>query len=156
MLDRSNDSVNRFFENNSSIRLNENAIIKALKLLELQRHLMLMYTSCGWFFDELSGIETVQVIQFAGRAAQLAEDLFENGIEERFLKRLETAKSNLPEHKDGREIYKKWVKPAVVDLAKVSAHYAISSLFQDYGEDSSIFSFNVTRGKIIKKLKRAK
>ncbi|MCL5125847.1 MAG: DUF3536 domain-containing protein [Deltaproteobacteria bacterium] len=144
VLDRSDDSVNRFLESNSSIDLNENGMIKALKLLELQRHLMLMYTSCGWFFDELSGIETVQVIQFAGRAVQLAEELFGNGIEERFLKRLETAKSNLPEHKDGREIYKKWVKPAVVDLAKVSAHYAISSLFQDYGEDSSIFSFNVT------------
>lgn len=143
VLDRSDDSVNRFFKNNSTSRLNENGVIKALKLLELQRHLMLMYTSCGWFFDELSGIETVQVIQFAGRAVQLAEELFGKGIEERFLKCLERAKSNIPEHKDGCEIFKKWVKPAVVDLAKVAAHYAISSLFQDYAEESSIFSFNV-------------
>ncbi len=145
VLDRSDDSVNRFLKNNSSARLNENDRIKALKLLELQRHLMLMYTSCGWFFDELSGIETVQVIQFAGRAVQLAEDLLGKGIEERFLKRLEMAKSNMPEHKDGCEIYRKWVKPTVVDLTKVAAHYAIGSLFHDYGEDSSIYSFNVVR-----------
>ncbi|MGC8659510.1 MAG: DUF3536 domain-containing protein [Desulfomonilaceae bacterium] len=145
VLDRSDDSVNRFFENNSSARLSKSDVIKALKLLELQRHLMLMYTSCGWFFDELSGIETVQVIQFAGRAVQLAEDLFGHGIEERFLKRLEKAKSNIAEHKDGLEIYRKWVKPAIVDLAKVSAHYAISSLFQDYGDESSIFAFSVVR-----------
>jgi alpha-amylase/alpha-mannosidase (GH57 family) len=145
VLDRSDDSVNRFLENNSPIHFSDDERIKVLKLLELQRHLMLMYTSCGWFFDELSGIETVQVIQFASRAVQLAEDLFGRGIEDRFLKRLEGAKSNVPEHKDGGEIYRKWVKPAAVDLTKVAAHYAIGSLFHDYGEDSSIYSFNVVR-----------
>ena len=67
-----------------------------LKLLELQRHAMLMYTSCGWFFDELSGIETVQVIQYAGRAIQLAEELFGDDLESQFLELLEQAKSNLP------------------------------------------------------------
>ena len=71
------------------------------KLLEMQRHAMLMYTSCGWFFDELSGIETVQVIQYAGRVVQLAEELFGNDIERRFLDKLALAKSNLPEHGDG-------------------------------------------------------
>ena len=53
--------------------------------MELQRHAMLMYTSCGWFFDELSGIETVQVIQYAGRVVQLAEQLFGDAIEQQFL-----------------------------------------------------------------------
>jgi hypothetical protein len=38
----------------------------------MQRHALLMFTSCGWFFDELSGLETVQVIQYAARALQLA------------------------------------------------------------------------------------
>ncbi len=65
--------------------------------MELQRHAMLMYTSCGWFFDELSGIETVQVIQYAGRVVQLAEQLFGDSVEKQFLERLSAAKSNLPE-----------------------------------------------------------
>ena len=69
---------------------------RALRLLELQRHAIYMYTSCGWFFNDLSGIETVQVLQYAGRALQLAERVFQNGFEEGFLERLEQAKSNLP------------------------------------------------------------
>ncbi len=63
----------------------------------MQRHAMLMYTSCGWFFDELSGIETVQVIQYAGRVAQLADELFGDTIEQRLVRKLALAKSNLPE-----------------------------------------------------------
>jgi uncharacterized protein DUF3536 len=106
---------------------------------------MLMYTSCGWFFDELSGIETVQVIQYAGRALQLAEQLSGEKLESQFLTRLEQAKSNLTEHSDGRAIYLKFVKPAMVDLSKVAAHYAISSLFESYGDQTRVFSHLVTR-----------
>ena len=75
----------------------------------MQRHLMLMYTSCGWFFDELSGIETVQVIQYAGRAVQLAQELFGDHIEETFVDLLGEAKSNIPENRNGRRIYEKFV-----------------------------------------------
>ena len=91
---------------------------------------MLMYTSCGWFFDEISGIETVQVIQYAGRAIQLARDFWDDDLEAEFLEALSKAKSNLPEHGDGKQIYEKWVKPATVTLDKVAAHYGISSLFK--------------------------
>lgn len=115
------------------------------KLLELQRHAMLMYTSCGWFFDELSGIETVQVIQYAGRVVQLAEQLFGDSIEQHFLEKLSAAKSNLPEYGDGATIYSKYVKPSVVDLEKVGAHYSISSLFAPYGERTDIFAYTVKR-----------
>jgi hypothetical protein len=104
-----------------------------------------MCTSCGWFFDELSGIETVQVIQYAARALQLGHDLFGNGHEQGFLHLLERAKSNLPEHRDGRLIYEKFVKPAMVNLEKVGAHYAISSLFEDYPPKSRIYSYEVDR-----------
>jgi len=102
---------------------------------------MLMYTSCGWFFDELSGIETVQVIQYAARALQLANELFGEDLEPEFLERLGKAKSNIPEHRDGRVIYHKFVKPAVIDWPKAVAHYAISSLFEQYGKTTRIFSF---------------
>lgn len=142
ILDRSSESRERFFAAQASRELNEQEKITVLKLMELQRHAMLMYTSCGWFFDELSGIETVQVVQYAARALQLAKQLFERDLEPEFLTRLENAKSNIPEHGDGRRIYEKFVKPAMIDWEKAAAHYAISSLFQQYGEKIRIFSFS--------------
>jgi hypothetical protein len=106
---------------------------------------MLMYTSCGWFFDELSGLETVQVVEYAGRAVQLAESLFSSGIEEPFLTALSAAKSNIPEHGDGRRIYDKFVKSSMIDLLKVGAHYAISAIFEDYVEKTEIYSYRVDK-----------
>jgi alpha-amylase/alpha-mannosidase (GH57 family) len=143
ILDRSCESIGRFLEKHARRELTLDERTRALKLLELQRHAMLMYTSCGWFFDELSGTETVQVIQYAGRALQLASELFGRQMETRFLQLLEEAKSNLPEHGDGRRIYEKWVRPAIIDLRKVGAHYAVSSLFEKYEQRSKIFCFDV-------------
>jgi len=117
--------------------------VRVWKLLEMQRHAMLMYTSCGWFFDELSGIETVQVIQYAGRVVQLAQEVFGDHLEEQFLEKLALAKSNIPEHRDGAAIYGKFVKPAMLDLTKLGAHYAISSLFEDYPDTARIYSYSV-------------
>jgi hypothetical protein len=104
-----------------------------------------MYTSCGWFFDELSGIETVQVLQYAGRALQLADQLFDGGLESRFLERLEGARSNLPENRDGRRVYEKFVRPGMLDLQKVGAHYAVSSLFEKYEDRTRMFCYDVVR-----------
>jgi hypothetical protein len=106
---------------------------------------LLMYTSCGWFFDELSGLETVQVIHYAGRALQLAEEVSGEKLEAEFLQHLAIAKSNLPEHGDGAKIYDKWVKPAVVDIERVGGHYAISSLFESYAEKTRIYCYEVER-----------
>jgi hypothetical protein len=134
VLDRSDEGLKRFFEENASRELSAEERVIALELLEMQRHAMLMYTSCGWFFDELSGIETVQVIFYAGRVIQLAQKLLKGQdgdyIESGFLERLAQAKSNIPEHGDGAQLYRKWVKPAVVGLEQVAAHYAISSVFE--------------------------
>jgi alpha-amylase/alpha-mannosidase (GH57 family) len=143
VLDRSPENVEKFFNEHASRTLKEAEKITVLKLLELQRHAMLMYTSCGWFFDDLSGIETVQVIQYAGRALQLATEVYGDVIEYRFLELLEEAKSNIAEHGDGRLIYEKSVTPAALDLKKVCAHYAVSSLFESYGKEASIFCYKV-------------
>ena len=145
ILDRSPDSLEKFFQKHAPFPLADMDRVRALKLLEIQRHAMLMYTSCGWFFDELSGIETVQVIQYAGRAIQLSEELFGDSLEPQFLERLEKAKSNIPDHRDGRHIYEKFVKPAMVNLEKVGAHYAIRSLFEPYAEHDRIYCFGVDR-----------
>ncbi len=141
VLERTPEAVERFLKRHRRRALRKAERIRVLKLLEMQRQAMLMYTSCGWFFDELSGLETVQVIQYAGRAVQLAAELFEDQVEETFVDKLALAKSNIPKHRDGGRIYAKWVKPARVDLKKAAAHYAISSFFEDYPETVSIFSY---------------
>jgi hypothetical protein len=145
VLDRSNESVERFFRKHAVRELDSDERVVALKLLELQRHAMLMYTSCGWFFDELSGIETVQVLQYAGRAIDLAQQVFEDQLEADFLQRLVKAKSNLPEHGDGARIYVTFVKPSRVDLLKVGRHYAVSGIFEDYGERAELYCYTVDR-----------
>jgi alpha-amylase/alpha-mannosidase (GH57 family) len=102
VLDRSPASLERFFQANAKRELAGAERTRALKLLEMQRHAMLMYTSCGWFFDDLAGIETLQNLQYAGRAIQLAQELSGDGVEERFLRRLENARSNEPNPRTGR------------------------------------------------------
>ena len=145
ILDRSPSAIDAFLSAESTRPLNEDERIAALKLLEMQRHAMLMFTSCGWFFDELSGIETVQVIQYAGRALQLSQQLFGNGMEAQFLEKLAQAKSNLAERPDGKAIFQDFVKPAMVKLETVGAHYAISSLFESYPEKSRVYCFDLSR-----------
>ena len=147
ILDRSSETTCDFLRRHLKIKHGAEQKTVALKLLELQRHLMLMYTSCGWFFDELSGLETVQVIQYAARAVQLAEDVCPGRkFEEEFVARLAKAKSNLPEIGDGRKVYEKFVKPAMLDLKRVGAHYAVSSLFEDFGPESHVYCYTVSRG----------
>jgi len=146
ILDRSAESIQRYFARNAGHDLHAQERVSALKLLEMQRHAMLMYTSCGWFFDELSGIETVQVLHYAGRALQLAADVCKiPDLEAQFLTRLAEAPSNLPEYKNGAAIYQKFVKPAVVNLPKLAAHYAIRSIFEPYGDHAHIYSYTVDR-----------
>jgi alpha-amylase/alpha-mannosidase (GH57 family) len=141
VLERSEESIERFLERHGARQMSAAERVSTLKLLELQRQLLLMYTSCGWFFDELSGIETVQVIQFAGRAVQLAEELFGDHTESAFCERLARARSNIAEHGTGRDIYEKFVRPARVDWDRIGAHYAVSSIFADYPEQANIYCY---------------
>jgi alpha-amylase/alpha-mannosidase (GH57 family) len=145
VLDRSEASLASFFVDHALHELGEHEQVLALRLLEMQRHAMLMYTSCGWFFDELSGLETVQVIHYAARAIQLAQQCCGRVLEQEFLQRLSVAKSNLPEHGNGARIYEKGVKPGFVDIERVAGHYAISSLFENYVERTRVYCYEVER-----------
>ena len=145
ILDRSDESLARFFSEHAAHPLDAGEQVCALQLLEMQRNALLMYTSCGWFFDELSGLETVQIIHYAGRALRLAEECAGEQIEPEFLERLGLAKSNLAEHDDGRRIYEKWVKPAYIDMEKLAGHYAVSSLFEKYERKAKIYCYQVDR-----------
>ncbi len=145
LLDRSPERLDAFLARHARQPIDESQRITVLKLMELQRHLMLMYTSCGWFFDDLGGIETIQVIMYAGRAIQLAHELFGEQYESDFLKHLALAQSNDPAIGDGSAIYNRYVRPAMVDLRKVGAHYAMSSLFEDYAEREHVYCYTVER-----------
>ncbi len=128
--------------------LSEQQRIDALELMELERHAMLMYTSCGWFFDEISGIETVQIIAYASRVLQLAASLLgEAGaaLEPEFIRQLGEAKSNVPARKDGAAIYNDSIKGMRVGLEQVAAHYAISSIFKTYGSQTDLFCYTIQR-----------
>ena len=144
VLNRSPGSVNGFLAKQWAHGLSFEEEVHALRLLEMQRHLMLMYTSCGWFFDEPTGPETVQVLQYAGRAVQLGQQLFGGDREEQFLKRLEAVHSNISEFGNGRNIYERFVQPAMLDLPGVAAHYAISSFFEGYHPSDSIYSYQAS------------
>jgi len=148
VLDRSAESKDRFFARHANHVLTAKERITVLELLELERHEQLMYTSCGWFFDEISGIETVQIIAYAGRVLQLAAKLFgEAGValETRFMEMLAKAKSNVAEIGDGAELYKRYVTGIRIGLEQVGAHYAISSVFRSYPEDGELFCFDLHR-----------
>lgn len=140
---RSTASIDRFITRHVGLPLEPSDRVLMLKLLEQQRNAMLMYTSCGWFFDDLAGIETVQVIQYAARAVQLGQELFGDHLESEFLNRLERAHSNLPEFGTGRQIYEKQVRPGIVDLKKVAAHFILSSLFAPPWEKKNVYCYKV-------------
>lgn len=148
VLDRSPESIDAFLAIHASHDLDPADRVAALQLMELERHAQLMYTSCGWFFDEISGIETVQVIAYASRVLQLAQTLFGQdaaNLEAEFEARLGTAPSNVPELGNGAGVYDTYVKGMQVGLEQVGAHYAISSVFTSYPDQTDLFCYLVRR-----------
>jgi hypothetical protein len=148
MLDRRTESADRFFQTHASHILSEAERVRALELMEMQRHAQLMYTSCGWFFDDISGIETVQIIAYAARVLQLAQELFgpdADSLEPAFLSRMAEARSNEASAGDGAKIYKACVATMQLGLEQVAAHYAISSVFSSFGDETDLFCYHVRR-----------
>ena len=145
ILDRSSRRIKSFFERYGLKDIHEKERIRGLKLLEMQRHALQMYTSCGWFFADLAGLETIIVLQRAARAIQLGEELTGQGIEEKFVQLLSEAKSNLPEMGKGDQVYQHLVKPRRVTTHNVVNHFAISSLFDGGDGEKRIFSYRVEK-----------
>jgi alpha-amylase/alpha-mannosidase (GH57 family) len=148
LLDRNVDVADKFFRDQQSHPLTDPERVRALELMELQRHAQLMYTSCGWFFDDISGIETVQIIAYAARVLQLAQTVFgieAAPLEPAFLFRLADARSNVASAVDGAHIYNEKVASMQVGLEQVAAHYAISSIFSSFAEETELFCYSVRR-----------
>jgi alpha-amylase/alpha-mannosidase (GH57 family) len=148
ILDRTEANIDRFLSEHATHTLNHDERVHSLELMEMQRHAQLMYTSCGWFFDDISGIETVQVIAYAARVIQLARRIFGepvDAIEASFTSRMGEAKSNVPDAGTGADIYKKCVNTMQLSLEQVAAHYAISSVFSSYADEIDLYCYRVRR-----------
>jgi alpha-amylase/alpha-mannosidase (GH57 family) len=145
ILNRSPDGIKDFFDQHGVKSLDGEGRMKGLKLLEIQRHALQMYTSCGWFFNDLAGIETIIILQHASRAIQLAEEWMGAEIEEKFVQHLSQAKSNLPEAGKGDQVYQRLVKPKWVTPERVVNHFAITSLLDSGDEEKQIFSYRVEK-----------
>ena len=139
--DRSAENIRRFISAATGGELPDDRKVRFLKLLEMQRHALLMYTSCGWFFDDIAATETVQVLQYAARAVQLAKECGGPDLEGGFKQILEQAPCNAFGIHNGREVYDLYVKPANFDLNRVGAHVAVSSLFREYPEEIDVFCY---------------
>lgn len=144
ILNRNTGNVQKFLTENFGEKLSENDNIKLLKLLEMQYHAMLMYTSCGWFFDEVTGIESMQDIFYATRAVQLAGELTGEDFEPEFAESLKKIPSNLPKYGNAFKAYEEIVKPMELDMIRIGAHYAISSLFEEFPEEITLYNFSAT------------
>ncbi|MEH2136829.1 DUF3536 domain-containing protein [Nostoc sp.] len=129
LRDRSAGNVNRFLARHQTHKLTAAEQVDALRLLEMQRHALLMFTSCGWFFEEISRPEGTQIMRYAARALELAGEVAGVQLEKGFVKRLGLAPSNVDEFKHGAEIYRQLVLTAQLGFKQVAAHYAITSLF---------------------------
>jgi alpha-amylase/alpha-mannosidase (GH57 family) len=148
VLDRGPEAVSNFFIDHQNHPLIVEESVRALQVMEMQRHAQLMYTSCGWFFDDISGIETVQIIAYAARVLQLAQVLFgaeAAGLEPAFLARLSRARSNVAGAGDGAQIYRDKIGKLQLGLEQVVAHYAISSIFSSFSEETELFCYYVRR-----------
>jgi len=145
ILNRSPEGIKDFFDRYGVKGLDEEGRVKGLKLLEIQKHALQMYTSCGWFFNDLSGIETIIVLQHASRAVQLAEEWTGGEVEAKFVRHLSEAKSNLPEVGKGDQVYQRLVKPKWVTPERVVNHFAITSLLDSGDGEKQIFSCRVEK-----------
>lgn len=153
ILDRNEMNVKKFQQENFKPDLTDDDKVHAMELLEIQRQAMLMYTSCGWFFSEISGIETVQIMKYAARAMQLAARFTSKKLEEKFLEILSQAKSNIPEFGTGKDIFERFVKPSIITVKQIATLWALSSLYQDFEDEENVYCYTITR-KAYKKVQK--
>lgn len=148
ILHRDDESIKRFIRDHCSKPVEVNRV---LRLMEVQRNAMLMYTSCGWFFDEVSGIETTQILQYACRAMQLVSQIIDFDLELEFRRRLETVPSNVIGLENAANIYTRYVLPSKTNLQRVGMHYAIASLFEEDPESFPVFNYTTSNEIFIRK-----
>ncbi len=144
VLDRSASNISSFLNRHQNHKLQASEQVDALRLLEMQRHSLLMFTSCGWFFEEISRPEGTQILRYAARAMELAAEVAGVQLEKGFLQQLEQAPSNIDCFRTGAEVYRQLVLPSQISFKEVAAHYAITSLFNGHQSVEKISGFTDT------------
>ncbi|MCD4717347.1 MAG: DUF3536 domain-containing protein [Desulfobacterales bacterium] len=114
--------------------------VEAFQLMESQRMALYMFTSCGWFFDDISGLEPVQVLKYAARAMELVEPWAGKELETGLIKFLSGATSNDPDYRDGKYVYETRVRPSRIDPSLAAAHHAFAGLIEGTPGEDSLFS----------------
>lgn len=142
VLDRSKSNIRKFLNKHIDHNLNDTDKTKLMRMLEMQRNAQLMYASCGWFFNDISGIETLQVLQYASRAMQLAESESDVKLEDDFLEILDKAESNKTDEGTGKDIYLREIQPFALSLTQVGMHYAVASLFADNPQSLTVLNYD--------------
>ncbi len=135
LLDPSDKGKAGFIGRNSSGIQSDEQKTELFQLMESQRMSLYMFTSCGWFFDDISGLEATQVLMYASRAMELVREWSSVELENGFMNFLFQAKSNDPSYGNGGKIYQERVKPSRIDPSFAAAHYAIASLVEELSLD---------------------
>jgi len=145
ILNRSATTIERFLTDYQACELDVDRRTDALHLLEMQRHSLLMFTSCGWFFEEISRPEGTQILRYAARAIELAGVVSGIDLEPEFVAQLAAAPTNAAKYADGADLYRQAVDIAKVSWGQVAAHYAIASLFAAHPEHHRVYCYEVNR-----------
>lgn len=148
ILRRNDETIRKFMRDHCRQAVEPQNV---LRMMEVQRNAMLMYTSCGWFFDEVSGIETTQILEYACRAMQLASQISDRDLEREFRNRLEDIPSNVPSLANAANIYTRSVLPSKINLQRVGMHYAVASIFEEDLEAFPVFNYATASEVFIRK-----
>ena len=146
ILDPSDRQKDLFLDRHRIGPPGEKARIDALRLLESQRMALYMFTSCGWFFDDISGLESTQILKYAARAVDLARPWAAKDLEAGLLDFLEEARSNDPDMGTGRRIYRTRVMPSRMDPSRAAAHQALAARIAGPGKGVPGSSLRVETG----------
>ena len=139
LINRNEKTIQNFLDKHATRELSSAELTITIRLLELQKFAMYMYTSCGWFFDEISGIETNQILQYALRSMQYIKYFTDEDVMSTFSGYMERAPSNVFEN--GGVSYNKNVVPSAVNLERVAIHFAVASIFENHVRDAELFRF---------------
>ena len=148
ILNREPENVDTWLRRNAMKNLSASEKILALSLMEMERNALLMFTSCGWFFDEISRIEPVQVMRYAAHAIELAKNISGVNLEPEFLNILAQAPSNIPELQNGAKIFELRARQDSVNSRIMAAYYGIKTLAKDYTDDFSEGCWDLSGGSL--------
>ncbi|MBN1333443.1 MAG: DUF3536 domain-containing protein [Synergistales bacterium] len=143
ILNRNEEDLDQFFSDLSGKSFENEERVEILKALEMQHKAMLMFTSCGWFFDDISGIEAIQILRYASQAMEYAKELSAMNTEEGFLDILKEARSNDPKSGNGKDIYLHNINDHAFGLARVAAHFGVMTLFEENIDNIPTYCYEI-------------